>query len=218
MPTKITMPQLGESVAEGTIGQWLKSEGDLVKKDESLVEIITDKVTAELPSPVSGRLVKILVQADETVKVGVDIAEIDESGATASTSASAASAATTAAADAPAVGTPGASAGPTLTGTTATPTSTPVAATIGSAAATNGSRAPGAAVQEKVSPLARRLAQEHQIDLNEIRGTGEGGRIRKEDILAVVDQRGQQVAAPISAAPAPSAPRAPTSPMPPAPP
>ena len=68
MPTKITMPQLGESVNEGTIGQWLKQEGETVKKDEALVEIITDKVTAELPSPASGVLVKILVQADETVR------------------------------------------------------------------------------------------------------------------------------------------------------
>ena len=70
MPTKITMPQLGESVNEGTIGQWLKQEGETVKKDEALVEIITDKVTAELPSPASGVLVKILVQADETVRGG----------------------------------------------------------------------------------------------------------------------------------------------------
>ncbi len=87
MPTKITMPQLGESVNEGTIGQWLKQEGDTVKKDEALVEIITDKVTAELPSPASGVLVKILVQADETVKVGAEIAEIEEAGAATSSSA-----------------------------------------------------------------------------------------------------------------------------------
>ncbi|HEU5342848.1 MAG TPA: biotin/lipoyl-containing protein, partial [Ktedonobacterales bacterium] len=84
MATKITMPQLGESVAEGTVGRWLKQEGDTVKRDESLVEIITDKVTAELPSPVSGRLVKILVGEDQTVKVGVDIAEIEETGASGS--------------------------------------------------------------------------------------------------------------------------------------
>ena len=77
MPTKITMPQLGESVNEGTIGQWLKQEGETVRKDEALVEIITDKVTAELPSPASGVLVRILVQADETVKVGAEIAEIE---------------------------------------------------------------------------------------------------------------------------------------------
>src|SRR5262245_18856568 len=87
MPTTITMPQLGESVSEGTIGRWLKSEGDTVKRDESLVEIITDKVTAELPSPVSGRLVKILVNEDETVKVGAEIAQIEESGASGSGSA-----------------------------------------------------------------------------------------------------------------------------------
>src|SRR6185312_9628681 len=80
MPTKITMPQLGESVSEGTIGRWLKREGDMVKKDESLVEIVTDKVTAELPSPVSGRLVRILVGEDQTVKVGAEIAEIEEVG------------------------------------------------------------------------------------------------------------------------------------------
>src|SRR5512146_3564881 len=86
MATKITMPQLGESVAEGTVGRWLKQEGDTVKRDESLVEIITDKVTAELPSPVSGRLVKILVGEDQTVKVGVDIAEIEETGASGSSS------------------------------------------------------------------------------------------------------------------------------------
>src|SRR5579859_288071 len=215
MPTKITMPQLGESVSEGTIGQWLKSEGDMVKKDESLVEIITDKVTAELPSPVAGRLVKILVQADETVKVGVDIAEIDESGASATT-------ASTTAASASAVGVPGASASPPLTGVT----SNPATASMGSANTANGRHTPGAAVQEKVSPLARRLAQEHQIDLNTIRGTGDSGRIRKEDILAYIEQVGQPPAVTLPAAvgvttpvvPAPSASSASTPPAPPAPP
>src|SRR5215470_17466684 len=92
MPTIITMPQLGESVSEGTIGRWLKSEGDTVKRDESLVEIVTDKVTAELPSPVSGRLIKILVKEDETVKVGAEIAQIEESGAPGLTGSSSAAA------------------------------------------------------------------------------------------------------------------------------
>src|SRR5216684_9126730 len=78
MPTPVKMPRLGESVAEGTVGSWLKNEGDWVERDESLVEIITDKINAELPSPVAGRLAKILVQADETVAVGVDIALIEE--------------------------------------------------------------------------------------------------------------------------------------------
>ena len=78
MPTMVKMPRLGESVAEGTIGSWLKKEGDWVEQDESLAEIITDKINAELPSPVAGRLAKILVKADETVAVGVDIALIEE--------------------------------------------------------------------------------------------------------------------------------------------
>src|SRR5713226_6479171 len=78
MPTPVKMPRLGESVAEGTVGSWLKNEGDWVEKDESLVEIITDKINAELPSPTAGRLAKILVKADETVAVGVDIALIEE--------------------------------------------------------------------------------------------------------------------------------------------
>src|SRR5262249_62349822 len=90
--TTITMPHLGVSVSEGTIARWVKNEGDTVKRDESLVEIITDKVTAELPSPVSGRLVKILVKEDETVKVGAEIAQIEESSASSSTGSSSASA------------------------------------------------------------------------------------------------------------------------------
>src|SRR5215472_3764626 len=81
MPTPVKMPRLGESVAEGTVGSWLKNEGDWVERDESLAEIITDKINAELPSPVAGRLTKILVKADETVPVGVDIALIEESAA-----------------------------------------------------------------------------------------------------------------------------------------
>src|SRR5579885_927804 len=89
MPTLVKMPRLGESVAEGTIGSWLKKEGDWVERDESLAEIITDKINAELPSPVEGRLVKILVQADETVAVGTDIALIEaEVGADTAASAS----------------------------------------------------------------------------------------------------------------------------------
>lgn len=97
MPTKITMPQLGESVSEGTVGRWLKHEGDTVKRDEVLVEIVTDKVTAEYPSPVSGRLVKILAKEDETVKVGAEIAEIEEMGASSAAASSPTSTATSAA-------------------------------------------------------------------------------------------------------------------------
>src|SRR5262249_55321946 len=79
MPTPVKMPRLGESVAEGTIGTWIKQEGDYVEQDEALAEVITDKINAELPSPIAGRLVKILVNVDETVPVGTDIALIEES-------------------------------------------------------------------------------------------------------------------------------------------
>src|SRR6516225_6226284 len=83
MPTNITMPQLGESVSEGTVGRWLKQEGDLVEKDEPLVEIITDKITEEMPSPYSGTLTEILVKENQTVKVGADIALMEPSSAAA---------------------------------------------------------------------------------------------------------------------------------------
>jgi len=79
MPTPVKMPRLGESVAEGTVGAWLKQEGDYVEKDEAIAEIITDKINAELPSPVAGRLTKILVETDQAVPVNTDIALIEES-------------------------------------------------------------------------------------------------------------------------------------------
>ncbi len=190
MATPITMPQLGESVSEGTIGRWLKREGETVKKDESIVEIITDKVTAELPSPVSGRLVKILVQEDETVKVGAEIAQIDEGGASTSNGAK----------DSTAAASSAVAASPASSTASSTSVASPTPATTSSAPVTsishaqpvalgNGSSAHATATQEKVSPLARRMAQEHGLDLDEIQGTGEGGRVRKEDILAYVAQR-----------------------------
>lgn len=177
MPTPVKMPRLGESVAEGTIGGWLKKEGDWVERDESLAEIITDKINAELPSPVEGRLVKILVPADETVPVGTDIALIEaEASVPASSEPEPAPAARSAA---------------------------PVQQTVHP----NGRAAVPAAKSEerqRISPLARRLAREHDLDLSAIPGTGTGGRVRKEDILAYLSQR-QHVAATASA-PAPTIP------------
>jgi pyruvate/2-oxoglutarate dehydrogenase complex dihydrolipoamide acyltransferase (E2) component len=197
MPTKITMPQLGESVNEGTIGQWLKQEGDTVKKDEALVEIITDKVTAELPSPASGLLVKILVQADETVKVGAEIAEIEESGAATSPSVTQTTQASPQSA-------PQSSASPLNGGTNGGGSITAAGAGPNGATATATLIAPaqqGQARMERVSPLARRLAQEHHLDLNAIRGTGEAGRIRKEDIEAYLQQQSQTATATLPPAP-----------------
>src|SRR6266704_1584713 len=167
MPTMVKMPRLGESVAEGTIGSWLKKEGDWVEQDESLAEIITDKINAELPSPVAGRLAKILVKADETVPVGADIALIEEG------------------AEVPAPAPAGAAPEPE-----AAPVQSPARASVaviergpgggnGSVAAAQASRE-GVVERQRISPLARRLAREHDIDLNAIAGTGIGGRVRKE--------------------------------------
>ena len=177
MPTPVKMPRLGESVAEGTVGSWLKKEGDWVERDESLAEIITDKINAELPSPVAGRLAKILVKVDETVPVGADIALIEEN---ADVSAS-----------------PPAEAAP---GPDAAPVESPARANVavmdskragdgnGSSAAVQVSRA-GEEERQRISPLARRLAREHSLDLNAIPGTGTGGRVRKEDILVYLAQQ-----------------------------
>ncbi|HKS69624.1 MAG TPA: dihydrolipoamide acetyltransferase family protein, partial [Ktedonobacterales bacterium] len=219
MATKITMPQLGESVSEGTVGRWLKQVGDSVRRDESLVEIITDKVTAELPSPVSGKLVAILVQEDQTVPVGADIAEIEEgggagrgsapsTGATASAPTGSATSATSGAS----FSTPPASASPAPSAPPPAPAPTPSAQAPSPApssqtaptALANGGRAT-AAIAEKVSPLARRLAQEYAVDLSQIPGSGENGRVRKEDILAYVAQRQEPTqAATVTTVPTPA--------------
>jgi pyruvate/2-oxoglutarate dehydrogenase complex dihydrolipoamide acyltransferase (E2) component len=194
MPTPVKMPRLGESVAEGTVGSWLKKEGDWIEKDESLAEIITDKINAELPSPVAGRLAKILVQADQTVAVGVDIALIEENADVASA--------------------PPAEAAP-APGPDAAPVESPTRANVAvmdkrsASSDSNGSRAAvrpsriGEEERQRISPLARRLAREHDLDLNAIPGTGTGGRVRKEDILAYIEQRR---AAPVAAIPQYTAP------------
>ena len=194
MSTRITMPQLGESVSEGTVGRWLKQEGETIKRDEPLVEIITDKVTAEYPSPVTGRVVKILVKEDETVKVGAEIAEIEEAGATASASLTSTAASSSAPSSsgnggAPSASVPGAGVSNGASATAPAPRASSATATL-----------------DRVSPLARRMAQEHQIDLHQIQGTGENGRIRKEDIMAHLAHSSSQ---PTATAPTPVAPPAP---------
>ncbi|HZO75122.1 MAG TPA: dihydrolipoamide acetyltransferase family protein [Ktedonobacteraceae bacterium] len=191
MSTPVKMPRLGESVAEGTIGTWLKQEGDYVERDESLAEIITDKINAELPSPIAGRLAKILVQVDETVPVGTDIALIEESADVA-----------------------GSEEGEAAPGPDAAPVKEPGQATVpvmdeksASTSVRNGSGRQSAVREaederQRISPLARRLAREHGIDLNDIVGTGTNGRVRKEDIMAYVAQRAAAPAAVATATPA----------------
>jgi 2-oxoglutarate dehydrogenase E2 component (dihydrolipoamide succinyltransferase) len=175
----ITMPKLGETVTEGTVGRWLKQVGDTVAFDDPLFEVSTDKVDSEIPSPHDGVLVEILVQSGETVPVGTPLARIGEPGA----APSGGGAAPEAAASAPAAG--GATAG-------AAPAATPPA--------TDGRG--GTAL----SPLVRRLAAENNLDLSAIPGTGVGGRIRREDVEKAIASGGAKAAAP-AAAPATTQPR-----------
>src|SRR5256712_6079658 len=188
MPTMVKMPRLGESVAEGTIGSWLKKEGDWVEQDESLAEIITDKINAELPSPVAGRLAKILVQADETVAVGVDIALIEENADVSVST--------------PAQAAPGPATAPQQSvAQAATPVMETRGIRSGNGASATTTQRRNEEERQRISPLARRLAREHDIDLNQIAGTGTGGRVRKEDILAYFPQR---QAAPVAVSSFPS--------------
>lgn len=186
MPTTITMPQLGETVTEGTVAQWLKKPGDAVEKYEAFVEVSTDKVNAEVPAPVTGVIRELIVKEGETVPTGAPIAIIDEAAVAPNGSASpseqvaAGHAATIAeanrqASDEPV---PGGNVGLSSTSFTAPPPAPPNGSSNGASA---GPTAPGGV---RVSPAVRRLAREHRIDLGRVRGSGDHGRITANDILA----------------------------------
>ena len=186
MPTNVIMPQMGESVAEGTITKWLKKAGEHVGRDEPLFEISTDKVDAEIPSPAAGILTQILVKENETVAVNTVVAVIDGEGAAVAAPAAEAGE-EVAAPPAPAAALP-----PTPAATASVPT------------AAGGPTAPTAPAEVRSSPLVRRIAHDYHVDLTQVRGTGLGGRISKKDILAYVEQRQSAAAGRTAAAPAPS--------------
>ena len=183
--TAVTMPALGESVTEGTVTRWLKAEGDQIEVDEPLLEVSTDKVDTEIPSPVAGIVTKILVAEDETVPVGAELAIVgSRTGAvpapatTVHQTAPAAAAPTPAPAPAPAPAAPV----PTVAAAAPAPSATDAVA--------------------YVTPLVRKLASDNSIDLSALKGTGVGGRIRKQDVLDAAS------AAKAAAAPAVTAARA----------
>ncbi len=187
--TEVVMPQMGESIFEGTITKWLKKVGDKVERDEPLFEISTDKVDAEIPAPIAGVLQEIRTEAGSTVQVNTTVALI------AGTSAGAAAGAVAQ----PAKGAPSAIEGkpsPVPTGPTASP-----AAASQTAAATP----PPPQSDEKLrsSPLVRKMAKEHELDLRQIAGTGSAGRVTKDDVLTYME-KGASAATP-AAAPAPAA-------------
>jgi 2-oxoglutarate dehydrogenase E2 component (dihydrolipoamide succinyltransferase) len=205
--SEVVLPALGESVTEGTVTRWLKKVGDTVAIDEPLVEVSTDKVDTEIPSPVAGVLQQILVQEDETVAVGAVLAVVSsDAAAAAPTQAPAAPAAAPAAPVAPVVAAPVA---PVVsTPVVAAPAAPVVTAPVIPAAvvAAPVAQAPVVAASSAsdatyVTPLVRKLASENGINLAQVSGTGVGGRIRREDVLAA----GHSAAAPGHTAASPAA-------------
>ena len=184
--TDVTMPQMGESIFEGTITKWLKQVGDSIQRDEPLFEISTDKVDAEIPAPASGILSEIKVQAGATVQINTVVAVIGGSpSATAPTT------------------TPGAAEGDGRQSVPAAPQAAPTAGAPKQEAAS-------ASVGDRLrsSPLVRRIAKDNNLDLRQVSGTGSSGRITKEDVLQFLSQQGAGSAAPAApkaAAPVPVA-------------
>ncbi|MFQ5425540.1 MAG: biotin/lipoyl-containing protein, partial [Gaiellales bacterium] len=172
----VVMPQMGVSVSEGTVTKWLKAEGDTIAPDEPLLEISTDKVDTEVPSPAGGVLGEILVQEGETVEVGTPIGRIRSGAATA----------------APAE----------ATGSTEARVEAPPEAPA-TAAAPEPSTGDGAPARSFVSPVVARIAAEHGVDVSTVSGTGRGGRVTKADILAFIEAGAAPAPAPaVAAAPA----------------
>src|SRR5205823_585241 len=161
--SQIKMPQLGESVTEGTVDKWLKREGDFVRRDEPLVEVVTDKVNAEIPSPFEGTLVRITVAEGTTVPIGAEIGQMEVEGA---------------------LPEPPAAATPAPAEPSGAPEPVPARPS------------PEPAERQRFSPAVRRLAEEHGIDPSQIAGSGEGGRVTRDDVLAFVESRQAAGAAP----------------------
>jgi len=233
---KVTMPQLGESVAEGTIGKWLKQPGDHVDKYEPLLEVITDKVNAEVPSPFEGVLKEILAEEGATVPNNAEIAVIEtaDDGASngsgpaeakeASAPAPAPAAAAAAPDDAPSAEVPGpAGSDESPNGSSAALVAAPAPAAAAPAPAAAAATAPAPTAtaapaangdaDARMTPAVRRLLREHGLSAEQIVGTGGGGRITRDDVLAVVEtiRTGGQPPAPAAAQPAAPAEAAPAS-------
>jgi 2-oxoglutarate dehydrogenase E2 component (dihydrolipoamide succinyltransferase) len=182
----ITLPQLGETVTEGTITRWFKKVGDTIAADEPLFEVSTDKVDTEVPSPVAGTVTEIRVAEGETVAVGTVIAVVGAAGA--------------APAPAPVAAAPAPVAAPAPAPVVA-PAPAPVVAPAPAPAPVV---AAPSQTNKLLSPVVRRLVTEHQIDIDALTGSGPGGRITREDVLDYIDQHGLKAAAQVASAPAPA--------------
>ncbi len=207
--TDVVMPQMGESIVEGTLTKWLKKPGERIERDEPLFEISTDKVDTEIPSPAAGTLSEILVEEGKTVGINTIVARIEEGGGAAAAKPAAAS--TPAAAEAPPAK---AELAPAAAPPAAAPAAQPVEAPK--------SQPEAAEPAGPLSPLVRKMAREHNLDLTQVKGTGAGGRITKQDVEGYVASQSQPAAAAAPVAPPsvpqPQAPAAPAAAAPSAPP
>jgi 2-oxoglutarate dehydrogenase E2 component (dihydrolipoamide succinyltransferase) len=197
------MPQMGESIAEGTLSRWLKKVGDEVKRDEPIFEISTDKVDAEIPASSAGVLAEILVQEGETVPVQTVVARLEtEKGAAVAATAPAAAPAAVAAAPAAAAAATASSSAPA-----ATPAPAPAARAEGGNGASFESR-----VRTRSSPLVRKIAADHGIDISSMTGSGVAGRVTKRDIMQAIESGSAPVQGAGAAGPGTVAPVAPAAP------
>jgi pyruvate dehydrogenase E2 component (dihydrolipoamide acetyltransferase) len=202
--TEVTLPELGESVTEGTVSRWLKQVGESVKTDEALLEVSTDKVDTEIPSPTAGTLLEIRVQEDETVEVGAVLAVIGEAGA----APPAQETPRPAAPEPEPTPQPARQPAPTQQAEPKAAAPTPKVDAQpeqhGPAAATPPRPTPVVSDSDAtyVTPLVRKLAKEHDVDLGSLNGTGVGGRIRKQDVLAAAEAAKEAASAPAPPAPA----------------
>ena len=209
----VTLPALGESVTEGTVTRWLKSIGDTVEVDEPLLEVSTDKVDTEIPSPVAGTLLEIRVNEDETAEVGSVLAVIGSGAAAPAAPAPAAAPKQEAAPAAPKQEAPAA---PAPAAAPEAPKQEAPAAAAPSAPAAPAAPAPAAAAAAPaesgyVTLLVRKLANQQGVDIAALTGTGVGGRIRKQDVLAAAEAKAAPAAAPAASAPAAASTTVPTS-------
>src|SRR5699024_2060565 len=212
--TPVEMPELGESVTEGTVTRWLKQVGDTVEVDEPLLEVSTDKVDTEIPSPVAGTLLEITAEEDAEVEVGGQLAVIGSGSPAAAPAAPAPTPEPEPEPEpAPAAAAPAAPA-PTPAPAAPAPAPAPAAPQQSAPAASQAATKPAPAATEGrapyVTPLVRKLAAQHEVDLTAVVGTGVGGRIRKQDVLAAAETQKAAAADPApAAAPAAKTPAAP---------
>jgi pyruvate/2-oxoglutarate dehydrogenase complex dihydrolipoamide acyltransferase (E2) component len=174
----VVMPQMGVSVSEGTIVEWRKQVGDWVEYEEAIVDISTDKIDTEVPSPAAGRVVEIVVEMGTTVDVGTVLARLATDAKPGQAHASEQN-------GAPPTSEAAAATGETPVQATATPSPEP-----GTATPDEAPRAPRAAGARRYSPVVQRVAAEHDVDLDQVQGTGREGRVRKQDVLAYIESAG----------------------------